>query len=122
MTPRAGWLLVTLLLAACARPPDVAGTWEGEWESADGTSRGTFRVHVTQRGNRISGRIELRGSWFSEARVDGVVEGSRVRWGVLRGGVAVLTFEGTVEDGRSSGVYRGPGGSGNWAARRVRPP
>ncbi|MDR7447429.1 MAG: hypothetical protein QN166_10380, partial [Armatimonadota bacterium] len=67
-------------------------------------------------------RIQVSGTWFSDARVDGVVEGSRVRWGVLRGGVAVLTFEGTVEDGRSSGVYRGPAGSGKWAARRLRPP
>ncbi|MFN3285710.1 MAG: hypothetical protein ACK45F_05460 [bacterium] len=122
MIPRAGYVLAALLLAACARAPDVAGTWEGTWEAADGTSRGAFRVHVTQRGNRISGRIELSGTWFSEARVDGVVEGLRVRWGVLRGGVAVLTFEGTVGDGRSSGVYRGPAGSGKWAARRVRPP
>ncbi len=118
--------LACLLLAvacACARPPDVAGTWDGRWEGADGASAGTFRVQVAQRGNRIWGRIEVRGTWFSEARIDGAVEGTRVRWGVLRGGVAVLTFEGTVQDGRAFGVYRGPGGShGNWVARRVRAP
>ncbi len=114
--------LAVALLVGCARPPHVAGTWYGLWESEDGQSRGTFRVHVTQRGNRISGRIEVSGSWFSEARIDGVVEGSRVRWGVLRGGVALLTFEGTVQGGQSWGVYHGPGGSaGRWTARRVPP-
>jgi hypothetical protein len=120
---QAAGLLAALWVVACAPAPDVAGTWQGRWESDDGAARGTFRVHVTQRGNRISGRIELDGTWPSDARVDGVVEGSRVRWGVLRGGVAVLNFEGTVAGGHSSGTYRGPGGSsGRWEARRVRPP
>lgn len=116
-------LVLVLVAAACARAPDVAGTWEGSWQSDDGLARGTFRVQVAQRGNRISGRIELQGTWFSDARVDGVVEGSRVRWGVLRGGVAVLSFEGTVNDGRASSTYRGPGGSaGRWTARRLLQP
>lgn len=113
--------LLLLALWACSRPPDVAGTWQGRWASEDGASRGTFWVHVDQRGHRISGRISVQGAWFSEARIDGAVEGSRVRWGVLRGGVTLLTFEGTIEDGRAFGVYRTPAGSGGrWAARRVR--
>lgn len=78
---------------------------------------------MSQRGNRIWGRIELEGTYFSEARIEGVVEGSRVRWGVLHGTLAVLQFDGTLEDGRAAGVYRAPGGTGGrWAARRVRGP
>jgi hypothetical protein len=118
---RGSWGIALLALAAlgCARPADVAGVWHGTWESADGAGRGTFRAEVAQRGNRISGPITLEGAWVSEARVEGSVEGLRVRWGVVRGGVVVVAFEGTVEDGRASGAYRGPGGTGRWTARRV---
>lgn len=120
---RAAAALVAALAAACARPPDVAGTWVGTWQGSDGTSAGGFRVQVAQQGNRISGRIVLEGTWFSEARIQGAVEGSRVRWGVLHGGLAVLQFHGTVQDGQASGEYAGPGGArGRWAARRVRAP
>ena len=115
--------LLAALACACAGAPDVAGTWLGTWQGSDGRSAGGFRVHVAQQGNRISGRIEVEGAWFSEARIDGVVEGSRVRWGVLRGGVAGLQFDGRLQDGQASGVYRVPGGTGGrWSARRVRGP
>ncbi len=121
MSLRENWRVVALALAVlgCARPVDVAGVWQGTWESADGASHGAFRVQVTQRGNRIWGPITLEGAWAPEARVEGSVEGSHVRWGVVRGGLVVVTFEGTVEDGRASGVYRAPGGAGRWSARRV---
>ncbi len=115
--------IVVALASACARAPEVAGTWVGTWQGSDGASSGSFRVLVTQHGNRISGRIELEGTWFSEARIEGVVEGSRVRWGVLHGRLAVLQFDGALEDGRAAGVYRAPGGTGGrWTARRVRGP
>jgi hypothetical protein len=117
---RGSWVVVVALaVLGCARSVDVAGVWQGTWESADGASRGAFRVEVAQRGNRISGPITLEGAWVPEARVEGSVEGFQVRWGVVRGGVVVVAFEGTVEDGRASGVYRGPGGTGRWTARRV---
>ncbi len=120
MSLRGSWVVVVALaVLGCARPVDVAGVWQGTWESADGASRGAFRVEVAQRGNRISGPITLEGAWVPEARVEGSVEGFQVRWGVVRGGVVVVAFEGTVEDGRASGVYRGPGGTGRWTARRV---
>jgi len=117
---RGSWVVVVALaVLGCARSVDVAGVWQGTWESADGASRGAFRVEVAQRGNRISGPITLEGAWVPEARVEGSVEGFQVRWGVVRGGLVVVAFEGTVEDGRASGVYRGPGGTGRWTARRV---
>ncbi|MER3457092.1 MAG: hypothetical protein C4304_09495 [candidate division GAL15 bacterium] len=117
------WLIAALVLAGCGRAPDLSGTWVGRWASDDGVSRGTFRVQVSQSGNRISGRIALEGTWFSRARIVGVVEGSHIRWGVLHGGVSVLTFEGRVEEGRSAGTYRGPGGStGRWTAVRIARP
>ncbi len=115
--------LLATLVCACAQPPHVAGTWVGRWQGSEGDSAGRFRVHVLQKGNRITGRIVVEGTWFSEARIDGVVEGSRVRWGVLHGGLAVLQFDGTVQGDWASGVYRVPGGAGGrWAARRVRTP
>ncbi len=111
-----------LLTAACGpRPVDVAGVWQGSWVSDDHQSTGTFRVEVTQRGKGISGTIDLSLDWLPQARIAGVVEGQRVRWGVLRGGVVVLTFEGIIDGDTAQGRYTfGAGPQGTWTARRVR--
>lgn len=112
----------TLATAGCGpRPVDVAGTWEGIWISADRQSRGTFRVDIQQRRKVIKGTIELSLDWLPQARIDGVVEGQRVRWGVLRGGLVVMTFEGSVSGGAAEGRYSfGQAGEGTWNARRTR--
>ncbi len=100
---------------------DVAGVWQGSWAAADQQSAGAFRVEITQRGNAISGTIDLSLDWLPKARIEGVVEGQKVRWGVLHGGVVVLTFEGVITDDSADGRYSiGAGGEGTWTARRVR--
>jgi hypothetical protein len=117
-------LILFLLIAvpACGpRPASVSGVWIGTWVSADGESTGRFRVEVSQRGKAIKGPIELSLDWLPRARIEGVVEGQRVRWGVLRGGLVILTFEGTVSGDTAAGRYSfGQAGEGSWIARRER--
>ncbi len=114
--------LCGLLAAACGpRAADVAGVWQGSWASADQQSAGAFRVEITQRGKAISGTIDLSLDWLPQARIEGVVEGQKVRWGVLHGGVVVLTFEGAIAGDSADGRYTiGAMGQGTWIARRVR--
>jgi hypothetical protein len=123
--PRRTGLLVLVGLIAMAgcgpRPVDASGTWEGRWTAADGQGSGTFRVEVTQRGRTISGPIELSLDWLPSARITGSVEARRVRWGVLRGGIVVLSFEGEVDGDRAQGRYTiAAGGGGTWSAARIR--
>lgn len=95
--------------------------WQGSWISADRESTGAFRVEILQRGQAISGPIDLSLDWLPRARIEGVVEGQKVRWGVLHGGLVVLTFEGTVSADSAEGRYSiGGGATGTWIARRVR--
>ena len=115
------WLLSLTAVACGPRAADVAGTWEGSWSSADGDSAGRFRVEIAQRGKVLRGPIELTLDWLPQARVEGVVEGDRVRWGVLRGGLVVLSFEGVVSGDAAQGRYSiAIGGGGTWTARRTR--
>lgn len=122
------WLVLgVLVMAACGpRATDVAGIWEGTWAASDRQSTGTFRVDVTQRGKTITGEIRLSLDWLPQARIEGFVEGAQVRWGVLRGGLVLLTFEGRVTGDAATGTYAigaGPGGAapgGSWTARRER--
>lgn len=110
-----------LIVAGCGpRPVNVAGTWEGIWIGADPQSRGTFRVVIQQRRKVIKGTIELSLDWLPQARIDGGVEGPRVRWGVLRGGLVVLTFDGSVSGDTAEGTYSfGQAGDGTWTAQRT---
>jgi len=109
-----------LTLVACGRPAaNVAGVWEGTWTSSDGRSTGQFQVDIQQRGKTIAGKIELSLEWLPQAQIDGVVEGSTVRWGVLRERLVVITFEGRVSDDTAQGTYTiGTEANGAWNARR----
>ena len=116
-----GLILSALLLAACGpRAANVAGTWEGTWISSDRASTGSFRVKIDQRGKTIKGPIELSLDWLPRAQIEGVVDGQTVRWGVLRGRLVVLTFEGRVNQDAAEGTYTiGPSAQGTWNARRL---
>ncbi len=116
-----GLILGVLLLAACGpRAANVAGVWEGTWISSDRGSTGTFRVDINQRGKTIRGPIELSLDWLPQAQIEGVVDGQNVRWGVLRGRLVVLTFEGRVNQDTAGGTYTiGSAAQGTWNARRL---
>ncbi len=122
MRIRLALALCGLLATACGpRVANVAGVWQGSWISGDRESTGTFRVEIQQRGQAISGPIDLSLEWLPRARIEGIVDAQRVRWGVLHGGLVVLTFEGIVSGESAEGRYNiGGGPQGTWTARRVR--
>lgn len=121
---RAGLLVFASLIiqTGCGpRPVDVSGTWDGVWRASGGQSSGTFQVEIAQRGRAISGPITLSLDWLPTARINGTVDERRVQWGVLRGGIVVLSFDGEVEGDRASGRYTfAAGGQGRWSATRTR--
>ena len=123
MTMRIVVLIIGIILsiAGCGpRSADVAGIWQGTWTGIDGRSTGDFRVDVQQRGKTIGGEITLGLDALSKARITGVVEGQKVRWGVLRENLVVLTFEGQVDGDTASGTYTiGATAQGRWNARRA---
>lgn len=114
-------LIAVLLTLGCGpRAANVAGVWEGTWAGAEGRSTGAFRVAIQQRGKAISGTIELSLDWLPQARIEGIVEGQKVRWGVLRERLVVLTFEGRVSRDAAEGTYTiGSTAQGSWTARRL---
>jgi len=114
-------LSVAVIVSGCGpRAADVAGVWQGTWTGIDGRSTGDFRVDVQQRGRTISGEITLGLDALSKARIAGVVEGQKVRWGVLRENLVVLTFEGQVDGDTARGTYTiGATAQGRWNARRA---
>jgi hypothetical protein len=77
-------------------------------------------VDVQQNGKTISGEITLGVDWLAKGRIAGVVEGQKVRWGVLRENLVVLTFEGQVDGDAATGTYTiGGTAQGQWTARRT---
>ena len=114
-------LAAALLIAGCGpRAVDVAGAWQGTWTGAGGQGSGDFRVDVQQNGKTISGEITLGLDWLAKGRIAGVVEGQKVRWGVLRENLVVLTFEGQVDGDAAKGTYTiGGTAQGQWTARRT---
>jgi hypothetical protein len=114
-------LSAAVIVSGCGpRAADVAGIWQGTWTGADGQSSGDFRVDVQQRGKTIGGEITLSLDWLAKARIAGVVEGQKVRWGVLRENLVVLTFEGQVDGDTARGTYTiGATAQGRWNARRA---
>lgn len=112
---------ITVFIAGCGpRAADVAGVWQGTWTGAGGQGSGDFRVDVQQNGKTISGEITLGLDWLAKGRIAGVVEGQKVRWGVLRENLVVLTFEGQVDGDAASGTYTiGATAQGRWNARRA---
>ena len=115
-------LLIAVLLTAGCGPgaANVAGVWEGTWTGSESRSTGAFRVTIQQRGKTIGGTIELSLDWLPQARIEGIVEGQKVRWGVLRERLVVLTFEGRVDREAAEGTYTiGSTAAGSWTARRL---
>jgi hypothetical protein len=95
-----------------ASKPHVAGTWAGTYK---GAFSGTFRLHWTQSGSRLSGSIALsypKGTYH----ISGSVRGSAIKFGAVGVGA---TYTGSVSGKSMSGKYKSPQGGGTWSARRT---
>jgi hypothetical protein len=91
----------------------LSGTWSGKY---GGAYHGTFTLHWTQSGSRLSGTIKLSNS-SSKPRVTGTVHGSTIRFGTV--GSAAITYSGSVSGKSMSGSYHTPGGGGSWSAHKT---
>jgi hypothetical protein len=91
----------------------LSGTWSGKY---GGAYHGTFILHWTQSGSRLSGTIKLSNP-RSKPSVTGTVRGRTIRFGTVSGGI---TYSGSVSGGTSmSGSYQTPGGGGSWSAHKT---
>jgi hypothetical protein len=90
----------------------LSGTWAGKYS---GAYHGTFTLHWTQSGSRLSGTIKLSNP-SSAPRVTGTVRGRTIRFGTVSGGI---TYTGSVSGKSMSGSYKTPGGGGSWSAHKT---
>jgi hypothetical protein len=118
-------LWVATLLAVCcsgtaiagvssSRPhgTSLAGTWSGRY---GGAYSGTFKLHWTQSGSRLSGSIALsnpRGKYT----ISGSVHGKAIAFGAVGAGA---TYTGSVSGKSMSGSYRSGRGRGTWSAHKT---
>ena len=91
----------------------LSGTWSGKY---GGAYHGTFTLHWTQSGSRLSGTIKLSNT-SSRPSITGTVRGSTIRFGTV--GSAAITYSGSVSGKSMSGRYHTPGGGGSWSAHKT---
>jgi hypothetical protein len=91
----------------------LSGTWSGKY---GGAYHGTFTLHWTQAGSRLSGTIKLSSN-PSSTRVTGTVHGGTIHLGTV--GSAAITYSGSVSGKSMSGSYHTPGGGGSWSAHKT---
>jgi hypothetical protein len=94
----------------------LSGTWSGKY---GGAYHGTFTLHWTQSGSRLSGTIKLSNADSSPTitGIKGTVHGGAIRFGTV--GSAAVTYSGSVSGTSMSGRYQTPGGGGSWSAHKT---
>lgn len=102
---------------AAPAPSALSGPWSGTYS---GAYSGTFKLHWTQSGSQLHGRISvssLGGGWVP---INGTVNGTAIRFGTV--GSTAITYTGTVSGNSMSGTYKveNPNGSsgGPWSASK----
>ncbi|GBD32077.1 hypothetical protein HRbin33_01039 [bacterium HR33] len=95
-------------------PPQVAGVWEGSFQSTQSQLQGIFCVTLEQSGNSLSGQLYVAGRGLVGS-VSGQVRGDTISYGVVGG----LQFSGRLSGSQASGTYGGLGDQGNWTASRT---
>lgn len=102
----------TAAKASAASSPSLAGTWTGKY---GGAFSGTFRLHWTQSGSKLTGTITL--SYPSgKYPITGSVHGSAITFGAVGAGA---TYTGSVSGKSMSGHYRTGRGGGTWSAHKT---
>lgn len=94
-------------------PAQVAGVWEGSFQSSQNNLQGTFCVTLAQDGDSLSGQLYVAGQGLV-GNVTGTVEGQKISYGVAGG----IQFTGEVNGSEASGTYSGNNDQGNWTATR----
>lgn len=98
--------------ASAGSVPELSGTWLGKYS---GGYNGTFTLHWTLKGSRLTGTIKLsnpRGTFT----VSGSVHGSTISFGALTAGA---TYTGKLSGNSMSGTYKTVPKGGSWSAKKV---
>jgi hypothetical protein len=96
---------------ASHRLSSLSGSWSGSYH---GIFSGTFKLHWTQTGSLLSGRITLDPG--GTVPITGKVRGTAITFGAVAVGV---TYTGKVSGKSMSGHYKTRAGSGTWSARKT---
>ena len=91
----------------------LTGTWSGRY---GGAYHGTFTLHWTQSGSRLTGTIKL--SSVGRTNITGSVRGSTIRFGTV-GNASAITYSGSVSGKSMSGTYKTGGVGGSWSAHKT---
>ncbi len=94
-------------------PLVLAGAWSGSY---GGAFSGTFKLHWTQTGSSLSGKITLSSPKKGTYTVTGSVSGSAISFGAVGAGA---TYTGSVSGNSMSGNYKSPLGGGTWTATKT---
>jgi hypothetical protein len=103
---------VTASQGRASRNP-LTGTWSGRYT---GAYHGSFTLHWTQSGSKLSGTIHLSNP-NSQPNITGTVRRSTIRFGTV--GSAAIVYSGSVSGKSMSGTYHTPGGGGSWSAHKT---
>jgi hypothetical protein len=90
----------------------LSGTWSGQYS---GGYNGTFVLHWTQSGSKLTGTIKLSqpSGTFS---INGSVHGSAISFGAVGAGA---TYTGSVSGKSMSGNYKAAPEGGSWSAKKT---
>jgi hypothetical protein len=94
----------------------LAGTWTGTYS---GGYNGTFTLHWTQSGSKLTGTIKLT-SPAGSFSADGSVTGSTIKFGDVSAGATYTgTVSGTGKSMSMSGTYQALPKGGPWSATKT---
>ncbi len=96
--------------AAKSKSSALPGKWSGHYS---GAFTGTFHLHWTQSGSKLSGQITLSQPPETTG-ITGSVSGGAIKFGTVSGAV----YNGTVSGSSMSGSYQTPQGGGSWNASK----
>jgi hypothetical protein len=89
----------------------LGGKWSGHYS---GAFNGTFTLHWTQSGSKLTGSITLSNPSGTYS-CNGLINGSGIKFGVVGAGA---TYTGSVSGSSMSGTYNTPRGGGSWSASK----
>jgi len=99
--------------------PNVAGTWNGNWQSSQYGLSGTFSATVQQQGATLSGTLTVPEISMNDASLTGTVTSNSMTFGDING---LITFTGAVNSSGSSAsgtyTYSALNDSGTWAGAK----
>jgi len=121
-------VLIVLMAVSCGSDPtspgtwvmDVAGVWQGTWQSDVYPTSGSVSAEFTQDGSNISGTIDIPEIGFDDVQLTGTITENSLAFGDIN---ETIQFSGTVaaDTASASGSYANPGADdqGTWTMERV---